>query len=362
MTEDVYGRLREFMDALPGGYPATPTGVEVRILKKLFSPEQAELAMKLRNEAEEVPVIAARVGLGEAELAPSLEEMAQKGLIFRVWKGNKALYQAFQFIVGVYEFQLKNLDREFCEMMEEYQPYLGKSFLSVKTRQMRVIPVASAVGSTPAVQTYNRVRELVKAPKVFSLAQCICREKQGLLGNECTRPKETCLQFGDFAQFYIDNKWARAISRTGALEILDLAEKSALVLCPSNSQELVSICCCCPCCCPILRRAKLMPRPAEVGLSSYQAKIDPEQCSACGQCIERCQMAAIKEGQDSYEIAEEKCIGCGLCVSVCPTEALSMVAKAEVQAPPKNFFHDTLQRIQVERRAIQGKGKCIGQS
>jgi len=360
MTEDVYVRLREFMDTLPGGYPATPTGVEIRILKKLFSPEQAELTMKLKNEAEEVSVIAARVGLGQAELAPRLEEMAQKGLIFRVRKGNKALYQAFQFIVGVYEFQVKNLDREFCEMIEEYQPYLGRSFLSIKTRQMRVIPVESAVGSTPAVETYNRVRELVKAQKVFSLAQCICRNKQGLLGNDCTRPKETCLQFGDFAQFYIDNKLARAISRTDALEILDLAEKSALVLCPSNSQELVSICCCCPCCCPILKRAKLLPRPVEAVSSNYQAKIDPELCSACGLCMERCQMAAIKEGKDSYEIAEEKCIGCGLCVSFCPTEALSMVAKPKVQAPPSDFFHDTLQRIQVERHAIQAKVEDIG--
>jgi Fe-S-cluster-containing hydrogenase component 2 len=95
-----------------------------------------------------------------------------------------------------------------------------------------------------------------------------------------------------------------------------------------------------------------MPRPVEAVSSNYQAKIDPELCSACGLCMERCQMAAIKEGKDSYEIAEEKCIGCGLCVSVCPTGALSMAAKPKVQAPPTDFFRDTLQRIQGERHAI----------
>ena len=45
MSEDVYTRLREFLDAMPGGFPATGTGVELKILKKLYSPEDAELTI-----------------------------------------------------------------------------------------------------------------------------------------------------------------------------------------------------------------------------------------------------------------------------------------------------------------------------
>ena len=60
MSENVYTRLREFMDTVPVGFPATPTGVEIKILKKLFTPEQAELTMKLEKEPEEVAAIAAR--------------------------------------------------------------------------------------------------------------------------------------------------------------------------------------------------------------------------------------------------------------------------------------------------------------
>ena len=70
MSEDVYLRLREFMDKLPAGYPATPTGVEIRILKKLFTPEQAELALKLSSEPEEVQTIAARTGLDQVIACP----------------------------------------------------------------------------------------------------------------------------------------------------------------------------------------------------------------------------------------------------------------------------------------------------
>jgi electron transport complex protein RnfB len=357
MGDDVYVKLREFMNTLPVGYPSTPSGVEIRILKKLFSPEEAELTMRLKTEPEEVPAIAARLGMGEAELARRLEEMAQKGLIFRVRKENKALYQACQFMVGVYEFQLKNLDREFCQMFEEYLPHFGLSLMPLKTNQLRVIPVESAVKSTPRVETYNRVRELVEAQKTFSVAQCICRKGQEILGKKCDRPQETCLGFGDFAQFYIDNHWGRRISKAEALKVLDLAEESGLVLSPSNSQELAGICCCCPCCCPILKYAKLMPRPADMVRSYYQAKISPELCSACGLCLERCPMAAIKKGEDFYQIIDGRCIGCGLCVSACPTEAISMVTKLGMEPPPKDFVQDTLQRIKRERQALEMKAK-----
>jgi electron transport complex protein RnfB len=357
MGDDVYVKLREFMNTLPVGYPSTPTGVEIRILKKLFSPEEAELTMQLKTEPEGVPAIAARLSMGEAELAQRLEKMAQKGLIFRVRKENKAFYQACQFMVGVYEFQLKNLDKEFCQMFEEYLPHFGMSLMPIKTKQLRVIPVASAVKATHRVETYNRIRELVEGQKTFAVSQCICRREQDLLGKKCDRPQETCLGFGDFAQFYIDNHWGRAISKAEVLKVLELAEESGLVLSPSNSQELAALCCCCPCCCVILKYAKLMPRPADMVRSYYQAKISPELCSTCGLCLERCPMAAITEGEDSYQIIDGRCIGCGLCVSACPTEAISMVTKLGMEPPPKDFLQDTLQRIKNERQALGMKAK-----
>ena len=50
-----------------------------------------------------------------------LEEMAQKGCIFRTRDGEKPLYQAYQFVIGLYEFQLNRIDREFSELFEEYR-------------------------------------------------------------------------------------------------------------------------------------------------------------------------------------------------------------------------------------------------
>ena len=348
MSEDVYTRLREFMDKMPVGFPETPTGVEIKILKKLYSPEEAELTMKLKSEPEEIPSIAKRIGADEKELAEKLEDMAQRGLIYRVRSGDKRLYQAFQFIVGVYEFQLKHLDKEFCELFEEYLPYIGMQMASIQTPQLRVVPVESAVGKGGTVESYNQVRELVKKQKVFSVQDCICRKEQDLLGHPCEKPKEICLGFGDMAQFTIDNKAGRQIEVNECMKLLDKAEEAGLVLQPSNSENLEWICCCCSCCCPGLKIAKMTPRPQDLIRSYYQAKIDPDECTACGDCIERCPMDAIQEGDTVSEVIGGRCIGCGLCVSVCPVEAITLEPKPGMEAPPKDLS-DMLNRIATER-------------
>jgi Na+-translocating ferredoxin:NAD+ oxidoreductase subunit B len=352
MNDEIYSRLRVFLDTLPTGFPATPTGIELKILKKLFTPEEAELTTNLRSEPEELSKIAARLGREEYELGLKLEDMVRKGLIFRVREGDQVLYQAYQFMIGIYEFQVKNLDSEFSQMFEEYLPYFGISLARVKTKQLRVIPVESAVMALHHVAPYNKIREMVRQQELISVAECICRKEQHLLGKECDRPKETCLGFGQFARFYIDNQWGRQISVEEALGILDLAEESGLVLSPSNTQELSNICCCCPCCCPILKTVKMVPKSKYVTVSYYHARIDPELCLNCGLCRERCQVEAIRERDELSEILVDKCIGCGLCVSTCPEQAISLAEKPQMEPPPENF-QATLKKIETERLTIR---------
>lgn len=348
MSEDVYKRLREFMDKLPAGYPETPTGVEIRILKKLFTPDEAELTMKLKTEPEEVPAIAKRIGVDEKELAEKLENMAQKGLIYRVRSGDEFLYQAFQFIVGVYEFQVHRVDKEFSELIEEYMPYMGLHVMSLQTRQLRVIPVESAVGKEKGVAPYNRVRELVEKEEIFMETNCLCRKQKELLGNKCDKPRGHCLGFGEIAQYYIDSNMGREITKEECLQILEKSEELGLVLSPMNTERIMSLCSCCTCCCPVLSISKMTPRPADLVHSYYEAKIHPDECRACGDCIERCPMDAIEEGENVSKVIEGRCIGCGLCVSVCPAEAISLLPKPGMEAPPKDMT-DMINRLAQER-------------
>jgi len=348
MTDDVYVSLREFLDTLPAGFPETPTGVEIKLLKKMFTPDQAELTMKLSSKPESVSDIAARTGMDETPLSEKLEEMAKSGLIFRVRDGENRKYHAFQFLVGLYEFQLNRLDREFCELFEEYMPHIGLNIASY-TSQMRVVPVASSLSDGANVAPYNRIRDLVDQEDLISVTQCICKKEQGILGNECSKPQEVCLMFGKFARFFIDNENARQITREETHKILDLAEESGLVLTPTNAQKLEAICCCCACCCPTLKNIKMMPNPGELATSFYRSSIDTELCTGCGECMEICPMDAIKEENGVSAVMVERCIGCGLCVDRCPVEAISMVDKEGKPEAPLPTMDHVLEKISAER-------------
>ncbi|MEM2145920.1 MAG: hypothetical protein QW279_11200, partial [Candidatus Jordarchaeaceae archaeon] len=84
MSDDPYIKLREFLDQFPLGFPQTSTGVEIKILKRLFTEEEAKIAVLLTPIPEEASQIAKRSGLDEKELEKKLEAMSRKGLIFRI--------------------------------------------------------------------------------------------------------------------------------------------------------------------------------------------------------------------------------------------------------------------------------------
>lgn len=351
MDEEVYFRLREFLDRLPGGYPATESGVELKILRKLYTPEQAHIAVHLRQRPEPAFVIARRVGMNTAEIKERLEVMAKAGLIYRVRIARHTFYMAMQFVIGVYELHLNEIDREFAELLEEYFPVLGRVWESTKTKQLRIVPINSALDATPSVSTYYQVRELVKGKKHMAVAPCICQKEQQLLGHGCDRPIERCLVFDQAAEHYIENGLGRPITREELMDILKMGEEKALVLSPTNSKDILNICMCCGCCCGMLRLLKQLPRPADHAHSPVQARIDPTECSSCGLCVERCQVDAIVQPDDAYHVDPARCIGCGLCVPTCPTQAISLVPKKESVPIPGNFF-ETQKRIAKERGVV----------
>ena len=349
MGDEVYVKLRELLDGLPGGFPATESGVEMKILKKLFSPEDAALALGLTRDLESPEVIAQRRGIGTGEAADRLAAMAARGLIYREDEGGEALYRAEQFIVGIYEYQLGTMDREFSELTQEYIPYIGVAMAGVKTLQTRFVPVGSAVEVSHAVATHDRVRDLVKKQEILGVKECICRKQQGLLGNRCEYPLEICLMFGEFARYHLENGWpGRYIDVEEALRLLDRSEELGLVLMAENAQDIRFVCSCCSCCCSGLKILKVLPNPAELLHSNYRSVIEADRCDACGACIERCPMNAIIEEDDSVRIDPKRCIGCGVCLSACGQSAISFVERDEVAVPPRDR-DDTMNRILVER-------------
>ncbi|MEW6553966.1 MAG: 4Fe-4S binding protein [Actinomycetota bacterium] len=349
MSEETYARLRELLHGMPGGFPATESGVEMRILKKIFSPEDAKIASCLSRDPEPPATIARRCGTGEAEAAERLASMASRGLIYREGEGEGVLFRAEQFIVGIYEYRLGAMDREMAELVEEYIPHIGLAMAGVKTLQTRFIPVGSAVDASHTIATYDRVRDLVNAHEVLGVKECICRKQQGLLGKGCENPLEICLMFGDFAGYHLKNGWpGRRIDAEEALRLLDLSEELGLVLLAENTREIRFVCSCCTCCCSGLRIIKALPNPGELLHSNYRSVLDAGRCNACGACAERCPMDAVTEDGDSLRIDPRRCIGCGVCLPTCAQNAIAFVEREEIAVPPLDS-KDTLHRILVER-------------
>jgi Pyruvate/2-oxoacid:ferredoxin oxidoreductase delta subunit len=325
---------------MPGGYPELKSGLELRILEKLFTPEEAELTMRLRLFPEPPEVIARRCAMEEAETSQTLASMARKGLILNVFAGEQVFYQATQFILGIYEYHVDSIDREFAEMMEEFLEETAETSLHKNAlQQFRVVPVNASISSTSTVTSYDQAIRLVSEQKLAAVHPCICRKEKLLLGYDCEKPHESCLTFGVGAQYIINNGKGREISIDQALGYLKQADENAQVLMPSNSREIINMCCCCGCCCGLLRMLKMEDRPADHVRSAFQAEIDPARCASCETCLDRCQVAAIVENENVMKVDLARCIGCGLCVSTCPEEAASLLPRLSAADVPLNYFH-----------------------
>jgi electron transport complex protein RnfB len=125
MTEKIYQTLAKHLDNLPGGFPPSDTGVEFRILKRLFTPEEAEFALHLTLIPEESRVVARRAKISTQEASQRCETMARKGLIYRIdAQGSQPMYMLCQYAIGIWEFHVNDLDQGFAQDMGEYMPIL----------------------------------------------------------------------------------------------------------------------------------------------------------------------------------------------------------------------------------------------
>ena len=359
MAKDVYKRLAERLDNLPGGFPSTRDGVELRILRRLFTQEEAGFALHLNLMPEEARVIARRAKISQEEAASRLENMAKKGLIYRLEYDKKPMkYMVAQYVIGIWEFHVNDLNPGLIKDMNEYIPTLFNLDTWKKAPQLRTVPVDQSISTRLEALTYEKAEELVRAHEKFLVAPCICRREHKMMDKGCNKPEESCLILGRGVDYYKRNGLGRTIDLKETLEILKRADRAGLVLQSSNAQKIMNICCCCGCCCQVLKAVKRHPKPSSIISSPFLAHAEPESCEGCGICVERCQMEALTLKDDKVVLDLDHCIGCGLCVTTCSTGSLTLVRKPDSgqRYVPRNMFEALYRLARVRRKINPLKG------
>jgi ferredoxin len=334
--DELYAQLANALDRLPNGFPRTPSNVELAILKKIFSPQEAQLAAQLRGELEPVDALAERFGLTSAEAMSQLIAMARRGLVWYEKKNGKRCFRLAPFVVGIYEAQLGNLDHELAHLVEHYMANGGAvGIMQPQPALHRVVPAQSAVKSE-WILPYDDVRSILLNSKSFHVRDCICRAQQALLDQPCKFPARICLSFSSLE----GTPGPESISQAEALALLDQAEEVGLVHTVSNVMQGIGyVCNCCSCCCAILRGITEYGIENSVARAGYLAVIDPGECLNCGACVERCHVRAISESDGVSVVDQARCIGCGLCVTGCPNGAarLERRPEADIIPPPLDY-------------------------
>jgi electron transport complex protein RnfB len=344
-NDNVYIKLQKHLNNQAVGFPTTKSGVEIKILKHIFTHEEAEIGSFLSYKFEPLKIIFGRVGhlVGSPEeLEKILDRIQKKGGIESKIKNGKKHYCNSPLVVGMYEFQNERLTPQFIMDFNEYTSDMnfGIEFLSTELPQMRTIPVAKSIHPQHNVSTFDEVTTLLEqAEGPFSIFECICRKKKSIEGGSCkvTDRKETCLAIDSMAQMALENGIGRKITRDETMSIIEKNQEQGLVLQPSNTKKAEFICSCCGCCCGLLALHKNLPKPLNFWATNFHAVVNKNTCEGCGKCKESCQVGAVSVSEkEPYAVVNmNRCLGCGVCVSNCPTGSISLFKNPMEVIPPQ---------------------------
>ena len=246
MTKDIYRNLQERLDQYSMGFPPTESGIEIRILTYLFSNEDAAMFLALSPALETPQTICERIEQPLEKTAAHLDEMAEKGLLFRLRKGDEIKYGAIPFVHGLFEFQVASLKPELAKMVGEYFDEAFDEAMQKNAQHfLRVIPVNKSIDLTHHVASYEDAVQILESKERIVVAECICRKRTEVMDQGCGKQLEACFFFGSMGQYYLDKDMGREISLEEATKILENCREQGLVTQPATTQNPTGMCNCC---------------------------------------------------------------------------------------------------------------------
>lgn len=277
--------------------------------------EMAKIALKMKvRKAHTFDEIQKMTGIEPKHLQEVLDRMNYMGLLEYDWENPKKekQYTVKTFVPGTAEMLNMRPDNykdhpevaEFFEL-ETYLPLAGITQMippGGAGTGMHAIPVEKAIESVPNTNSLEHISHwLEKYDGHIAVGPCSCRLERAERGVGCADdPNFWCIGLGEFADYCNQSKFpGHYITKEEALEILKKAEDNGFVHQTTNidgEDKIFGICNCNPQICNALRTSMLYNTP-NLTASAYRAKVDPENCVACGRCVEFCPAGAVRLGR-----------------------------------------------------------------
>lgn len=276
--------------------------------------------------------ITRETGIPSDRLDKRLKQLWEKGGLMKVG----AKYIVSSGLIGLRDasVQWPQASQELFELWEkvlegEHDRFVAHAKKMNYPPAMRVLPVQESVDSRSQVLDIDSVRKIFEDAELISALPCACRLQAKKVGRskDCPAPENVmCMQTNRVASVVLSrNIGGKRITKEEALKMLADSENAGLVhVVRNNVKKDMFLCNCCSCCCHGMKLINDGSYLDAFAPSRFQVSFQAENCTGCGECVERCQFKAISV-DDIVAIDLHKCYGCGNCVTVCPTNALTLV-------------------------------------